>query len=114
MACLPVIVKVWDWLLVQWRIKLTYNSEFFRGISQRHPVFAPQTTAVYSNSGFRILGYVLEAMSRTSYNTLVQSKVLGPLGLTDTSAALPPRRGSWAIPVGNLSGFHYNYSDEIP
>ncbi|KAI0443920.1 putative penicillin-binding protein [Xylaria telfairii] len=90
------------------------RQEFFQGISQRHPVFAPQTTAVYSNSGFRILGYVLEAMGRTSYNTLVQSKVLGPLGLTDTSAALPPRQGSWVIPVGNLSGFHYNYGDEIP
>ncbi|KAI0459974.1 putative penicillin-binding protein [Xylaria acuta] len=90
------------------------RKEYFQGIVQRHPVFAPQTTPVYSNVGFRILGYVLEAMGRTSYNGLVKSKVLMPLGLADTSATLPPRRGSWVIPTGNLSGFHYNYGDEIP
>ncbi|KAI1745958.1 putative penicillin-binding protein [Xylaria scruposa] len=90
------------------------RQEYFQGMIQRHPVFASQTTPVYSNIGFRILGYVLEAMGRTSYNTLVQSRVLGPLGLTDTSAALPPKRGSWVIPTGNLSGFHYDYGDEIP
>ncbi|KAI1131191.1 putative penicillin-binding protein [Nemania abortiva] len=90
------------------------RQEFFKGALQRHPVFAPQTTPVYSNLGFRILGYVLEAMGGTSYSALVQSKVLGPLGLTDTSATLPPNRGSWVIPPGNETGFHYNYGEETP
>lgn len=89
--------------------------EYFQGITQqRHPVFAPQTTPVYSNIGFRLLGYALEAMGGTSYSALVQSKVFGPLGLTDTSATLPPKRGSWVIPTGNENGFHENYGDETP
>ncbi|KAI0871407.1 putative penicillin-binding protein [Hypoxylon argillaceum] len=91
------------------------RQEYFQGITQqRHPVFAPQTTPVYSNIGFRLLGYALEAMGGTSYSALVQSKVLGPLGLTDTSATLPPKRGSWVIPTGNENGFHDNYGDETP
>ncbi|KAJ2986061.1 hypothetical protein NUW58_g5208 [Xylaria curta] len=90
------------------------REEYFQGIVQRHPIFAPQTTPVYSNLGFRILGYVLEAMSGTSYAALIQSKVLEPLALKDTSAKVPPRRGSWVIPTGNESGFHDNYGDETP
>ncbi|KAI1365849.1 putative penicillin-binding protein [Xylaria arbuscula] len=90
------------------------RQEYFQGILQRHPVFAPWTTPVYSNAGFRLLGYVLEALGRTTYNSLLQSKVLGPLGLADTSATYPPNEGSWVIPGGNESGFHVNYGDEIP
>ncbi|GAW26800.1 putative beta-lactamase transpeptidase-like [Rosellinia necatrix] len=81
---------------------------------QRHPVFAPYTTPVYSNIGFRILGYVLEAISGTSYDDLLQSIVLGPLGLTDTSATLPPNGGGWVIPSGSENGFHEKYGDETP
>ncbi|KAI1113680.1 putative penicillin-binding protein [Nemania sp. NC0429] len=89
--------------------------EYFQGLVQRHPVYAPQTTPVYSNVGFHILGYVLEAMGGTSYSALLQSKVLGPLGLADTSATVvPPNRGSWVVPAGNKSGFHDIYGGETP
>ncbi|KAI0427079.1 putative penicillin-binding protein [Xylaria sp. FL1042] len=90
------------------------RQEYFQGVIRRHPVFAPWTTPVYSNTGFRILGYVLEAMGGTSYSSLLQSKVLGPLGLTDTSATYPPKEGSWVIPAGDENGFHVNYGDETP
>jgi CubicO group peptidase (beta-lactamase class C family) len=93
---------------------LTFSIEYFQGLVQRHPVFAPQTTPVYSNAAFRILGYTLETMGGRSYSTLLQSTVLAPLGLTDTSATLPPGKGSWVIPNGNESGFHDYYGDEIP
>ncbi|KAI3336136.1 putative penicillin-binding protein [Ustulina deusta] len=90
------------------------RQEYFQGVIQRHPVFAPWTTPIYSNAGFRILGYALEAMGGASYNSLVQSKVLGPLGLTDTSATCPLKKGSWVIPTGNENGFNVNYGDETP
>ncbi|KAI0403229.1 putative penicillin-binding protein [Xylaria palmicola] len=90
------------------------RQEYFHGVTQRHPVSASHTTPVYSNIAFRIVGYVLEAMSGTSYNALVQSKVLKPLGLTDTSATVPTGRGSWVIPTGDANGFQYNYGDETP
>jgi len=77
-------------------------------------VFASQTTPVYSNAAYRILGYALEAMSGRPYDALMQSKVLTPLGLNNTSADLPPGKGSWVIPGGNKSGFHNYYGDEIP
>lgn len=93
---------------------LTLGQEYFQGFLQRHPVFAPWTTPVYSNAGFRLLGYVLEALGGTSYNSLLQSKVLEPLGLADTSATYPPKQGSWVVPGGNESGFYVNYGDEIP
>ncbi|KAI0536554.1 putative penicillin-binding protein [Xylaria digitata] len=90
------------------------RQEYFQGMTKRHPVFAPWTTPVYSNLGFRILGYVLEAMGNTSYSSLLRSKVLEPLGLTDTSATYPLQEGSWVIPDGNKNGFHVNYGDETP
>ncbi|KAI8633034.1 putative penicillin-binding protein [Xylariaceae sp. FL1651] len=87
--------------------------EYFQGLVQRHPVFAPQSTPVYSNAAFRILGYVLEAMGGASFSALLQSIVLKPLGLTDTSATLPTGNGSWVIPNGD-SGWYDNYGDEAP
>ncbi|KAI3321348.1 beta-lactamase/transpeptidase-like protein [Xylariaceae sp. AK1471] len=90
------------------------RSEYFQGLIQRHPVFAPQTTPVYSNAAFRILGYVLEAMGGKSYSTLLQSTVLDPLRLSDTSATFPTGRGSWVIPNGNESRFHDDIGDEAP
>jgi CubicO group peptidase (beta-lactamase class C family) len=90
------------------------DKEYFQGWIKRHPVFASQTTPVYSNAAYRLLGYALEAMGRKPYDALMQSKVLTPLGLSNTSADLPPGNGSWVIPVGNNSGFHTQYGDEIP
>ncbi|KAI1352176.1 putative penicillin-binding protein [Xylaria sp. FL0043] len=90
------------------------RQEFFQGVVQRHPVFAPWTTPVYSNTGFRILGYVLEAMGGTSYSSLLESKVLKPLGLADTSATFPPKEGSWVIPNGDENGLRVDYGDETP
>ncbi|KAI1178453.1 putative penicillin-binding protein [Nemania sp. FL0916] len=90
------------------------RQEYFQGLIPRHPVFASKTTPTYSNIGFRLLGYALEAIGGTSYSALVQSKVLEPLGLSDTSAALPPNPGSWVVPTGNASRFHTDFGGEVP
>ncbi|KAK5631034.1 hypothetical protein RRF57_006749 [Xylaria bambusicola] len=89
------------------------RQEYFQGVLKRHPVCAPWTTPVYSNMGFRLIGYVLEALGCASYNSLLQSNVIGPLKLADTSA-MSPKRGSWVIPAGNESGFYVDYGDETP
>ncbi|KAI1821986.1 putative penicillin-binding protein [Xylaria intraflava] len=90
------------------------RQEYFHGLLRKHPVFAPRTTPVYSNAAYRILGYVLEAMVGAPYHAFLQSAVLGPLGLADTPATLPPNRGSWVIPGGNRSDFHLDFGDEMP
>ncbi|TGJ85756.1 hypothetical protein E0Z10_g3004 [Xylaria hypoxylon] len=81
------------------------RQEYFQGVIQRHPVFSPWTTPVYSNLGFRILGYVLEALGNAPYSSLIQTKVLEPLGLTDTFATYPLNKGFWVIPAGNENDF---------
>jgi CubicO group peptidase (beta-lactamase class C family) len=87
--------------------------EYFEGFPKRHPIFAPETTPVYSNAAFRILGYVLQASSGMSFSKTLQSSVLKPLGLTDASAKRPQSRGSWVIPQGD-SGWYQDVGDETP
>jgi CubicO group peptidase (beta-lactamase class C family) len=46
--------------------------------------FAPGKRFYYSNVGFRILGYALEAAAGEPYRDLLTSRILGPLGLEHT------------------------------
>ncbi|HUO39983.1 MAG TPA: serine hydrolase domain-containing protein, partial [Mycobacterium sp.] len=46
--------------------------------------FAPGTTWKYSNSGFFVLGYLIEQASGMSYEDFLQKYILTPLKLTDT------------------------------
>ncbi|GFF55231.1 hypothetical protein IFM46972_10215 [Aspergillus udagawae] len=87
--------------------------EYFRGLLRRAPVFAPQTTPVYSNTAYRMLGYILEAICGTQFNELLQSSVLRPLNLTTTTSAIPTGEGSWVIPNGE-SGWYQDTGDETP
>ncbi|KAH6887040.1 putative penicillin-binding protein [Thelonectria olida] len=89
------------------------RQEYFEGFTKRHPVFAPETTPVYSNAAYRILGYVLQAASGMSFSEGLKSSVLTPLGLTETSAKRPQSRGSWVIPQGD-SGWYQDVGDEAP
>ncbi|OKP12042.1 Beta-lactamase-like protein [Penicillium subrubescens] len=87
--------------------------EYFHGLLGRAPVFAPQTTPVYSNTAFRLLGYIIQAISGTRLDKLLQSSVLRPLNLTTTTYAIPTDRGSWVIPNGE-SGWYQDTGDETP
>lgn len=87
--------------------------EFFQYFLKRHPVFKPQTTPVYSNAAYRILGYVLEASSHKSFGKHMQLSALIPLGLAKTSAKRPDLPGSFVIPTGE-SGWFQDVGDETP
>jgi CubicO group peptidase (beta-lactamase class C family) len=60
--------------------------------------FEPGSEFAYSNSGYFILGAVIEAVTGQSYETALQTKILEPLGMRDTgydrSAPVMPRRAS--------------------
>ncbi len=45
----------------------------------------------YSNLGYALLGLVLSSVGRTSFQQLLYSRVLGPLGMTNTYATDDPR-----------------------
>lgn len=45
----------------------------------------PSTTPAYSNAAFQILGYALESILDRHLEEILQSSVLGPLGMRDTT-----------------------------
>ncbi len=63
--------------------------------------FLPGTDRAYSNSGYFLLGKVIEAVSGTSYSQFLQDNIFGPLGMEDTGIE-PSSRSNFA------SGYHAN------
>jgi CubicO group peptidase (beta-lactamase class C family) len=49
---------------------------------------APGTTFHYSNVGYKALGLVLEAVTEQGYSEIIQERILGPLGMTASVAAI--------------------------
>lgn len=88
-------------------------TEFFNGFTQRYPVFAPQTTPIYSNAAFRILSYVVEAVTGQTFASVVQQQILTPLQLADTSLSIPPA-STGVIPLSeSVSGWNMGLGDEV-
>lgn len=59
--------------------------------------FAPGTRWSYSNTGYTLLGLVIERAGRTSYAEFVQRELLAPLGLRHTSyCPNRPQGAAWA------------------
>jgi len=66
------------------------SSSPFAAIELQHfePTYAPGEHWWYSNTGFQILGYVLERIEGAPYRTVIQQRLLDPLGMTSSSAAV--------------------------
>jgi CubicO group peptidase (beta-lactamase class C family) len=52
------------------------------------PAYAPGTHWWYSNTGYQLLGYVLENIEHEPYARIIQRRVLTPLGMSHTSAVI--------------------------
>ena len=68
------------------------------------PLFAPGTSRAYNNTGFVLLGLVVEKASRSPYGEAVRQRVLRPLGLDhtlvdDDTALLPEPHAHAYLPV---------------
>ena len=68
------------------------------------PAFAPDSRRAYSNSGFVVLGTIIEKVSGLTYAEFVRREILDPLGMVNTrfdgeDAAMPMSRMS---PTGML------------
>jgi CubicO group peptidase (beta-lactamase class C family) len=62
--------------------------EGFVSEAMRHPLeSAPGATFNYTNSGYFILGHLVQKLSGQSYERFVQENLLAPLGLKDTGLA---------------------------
>jgi CubicO group peptidase (beta-lactamase class C family) len=56
--------------------------------AMRHPLeSAPGATFNYTNSGYFILGHLIQTLSGDSYERFIQENILTPLGLKDTGLA---------------------------
>jgi len=68
-------------------------------LTQDSPLeFEPGTAFVYDNTGYILLGYVIEKVTGRSYSQYLEDDIFGPLGMTSTgydfAAAIVPRRAS--------------------
>ncbi|EHK49288.1 hypothetical protein TRIATDRAFT_174049, partial [Trichoderma atroviride IMI 206040] len=88
------------------------RNEYFSGFIPRHPVFPPHGTALYSNAAYRILAYVIEAITGKSYEQVLQKDIFEPLGLKHSSSVPPVSSGAGVIPNGD-SGWSRLYGDEV-
>ena len=69
-------------------------------IAKRPPSFAPGTSQAYSNSGYILLGAVIEAVTGTPWHVAIQEELLSPLGIDTTTYGI----ASSVIP-GRVTGY---------
>jgi CubicO group peptidase (beta-lactamase class C family) len=62
--------------------------------------FVPGTTWKYDNSGYFLLGYIIEQVSGTSYEAFLQKNILAPLNLRDTGYNHDSNRMATGYPDG--------------
>lgn len=77
---------------------------------QRSLNFAPGTRFLYSNSGFMLLGRVVERVSGQPLGTFLEERILGPLGMTRTrhtpsTAEVVPGLATGYLPREGGGGF---------
>ena len=72
-------------------------AETSRRVSQQPLRFPPGSRWGYSTAGIDVLGRVVEVVSGMPFDAFLQKRVLGPLGMKDTSFWIEPRKESrWA------------------
>jgi CubicO group peptidase (beta-lactamase class C family) len=80
--------------------------------------FAPGEKFSYSNSGYLMLGHIIEIVTGQKYGVFVHEQILVPLGLTDTdpdsnTAIIPRRASGYMLAKGQLQNAPY-INMEVP
>lgn len=88
---------------------------FFAALDRRQPIFLPNTQAVYSNTGFQILGYALESITGKGFESLFNATFVDTLGLTDTSYSKPANESRGVIPFNRtLADWDFDLGSASP
>jgi hypothetical protein len=89
-------------------------SEFFDGILETQPIAATSSTPLYSNAGYQILGYALEAIAQKPFHEILMERIIEPLGLSRSSHSIPDP--NLAVIPSDLtsSQFNLDIGDAIP
>lgn len=67
------------------------QEQFIAALRDRPLDFAPGESFSYCNSGFNLLGYIIENVSGTNYWSFLRTKIFQPLGMKATTDRLPLR-----------------------
>jgi CubicO group peptidase (beta-lactamase class C family) len=78
-------------------------AELATHIGSLKPDFPPGTAYSYSNSGYHLLGMLIEAVSEQPYDQYLRTAIFEPLGMTDTrflwhDAVVPRRAAGYELP----------------
>lgn len=65
------------------------QAQFIRAIAAQPPEFPPGASWKYCNTGFNLLGFIIENVSRQSYWDFMCQRVFGPLNMSATTNRLP-------------------------
>ena len=93
---------------------LTNSKEFFNGLLQAYPSYAPFTTPAYTNTGFQIMAYALESIKGKSFKAMMEESILQPLGLRHTYYNNAPASEGIIPGTSADAGWDYQIGDESP
>src|SRR5262249_29607351 len=65
------------------------QAQFIAAIGKQPLEFQPGQTWKYSNTGFNLLGFIVENVSGSSYWAILSQRILRPLGMSSTTNRLP-------------------------
>jgi len=82
-------------------------------------LFAPGTGTQYSDSGYFILGMIIESVTGQSYRDFLQQRIFRPLGMQhtsvlDQSAIIPNRVSPYTFRKGQLNNARRAWQHELP
>jgi D-alanyl-D-alanine carboxypeptidase len=67
-----------------WRMQARTHEEVIAAIAKGEPVFEPDTRHLYSNSGYVLLGYIIEKVGGKPYQEALKRRITAKIGLKDT------------------------------
>lgn len=79
-----------DSILYAQLLLIKFSLEFFDGLLQANPVVPTSSTPIYSNAGFQVLGYVVEALAGgEDFEKVFEKKITKPLSMSHTFYTTP-------------------------
>lgn len=67
-----------------WRAQARTHDEILAAIAKEAPLFEPDSKHLYSNTGYVVLGYILEKVDGKPYAEALQKRIATPIGLKNT------------------------------